>query len=159
MIILTVNKKRIELDVPGDMPLLWVLRDIIGLTGVKYGCGIGVCGSCTVHMDDKAVQACSVPVASIGSKEILTIEGVLDDPVAQRLFNAWKATEPTQCGYCQPGQIMAALALLKKNASPDKDEIRQAMSGHLCRCGTYQRIDKAIELAIKMGKVGGNKDE
>lgn len=147
MISITVNKKKIELDVPLDMPLLWVLRDIVGLTGTKYGCGIGLCGSCTVHLDGKAVRSCSIPVGDIGNREIVTIEGVGEDSIFQKLLAAWKETEPTQCGYCQPGQIMTALALLKKNDKPDKNEIIEAMTGHICRCGTYQRIYKAIQIA------------
>lgn len=147
MVILTINKKQMELDVPDDMPLLWVLRDILGLTGTKYGCGIGVCGSCTVHVDGKAIQSCSLPVGGIGNKEIITIEGIIHDTIAQKLLSAWKETEPTQCGYCQPGQIMAALALLQENDKPNKEDINQAMSGHLCRCGTYQRIHQAIKVA------------
>lgn len=147
MITLTVNKQKIELDVSEDMPLLWVLRDLIGLTGTKYGCGIGLCGACTVHLNGRAVKSCSVPVGAVGDKEVLTIEGILDDPIAQKLLKSWTETEPTQCGYCQPGQIMTALALLKENSHPSKNEIIKAMTGHLCRCGTYQRIYKAIQMA------------
>ncbi len=147
MIVLIVNKQRIELEAPDDMPLLWVLRDLRGLIGTKYGCGKGLCGSCTVLLDGKAVHSCILPVGSIGKKEITTIEGIGDDLVAQKLLAAWKETEPTQCGYCQPGQIMTALALLKNTNKPSKNEIVQVMTGHICRCGTYQRIYKAIQIA------------
>lgn len=147
MVTLIVNKKKLELDVSKDTPLLWVLRDVLNLTGTKYGCGIGVCGSCTVVVEDRAVQSCSLPIGNVEHKEIVTIEGVASDPIAQKLLLAWKETEPTQCGYCQPGQIMAALALLRKNDKPTKEDINQALSGHICRCGTYQRIHQAIKIA------------
>jgi len=140
---LSVNGKYSELESPPDVPLLWVLRDTLGLTGTKYGCGMGLCGACTVHVDGQAVRSCQTPVGSLGNKKITTIEGLSSDrshPVQQ----AWIAEQVPQCGYCQSGQIMQAAALLKANPHPTRDQIDQAMTGNLCRCATYQRIRRAI---------------
>ncbi len=126
------------------MPLLWVLRDLIGLTGTKYGCGIAQCGACTVHMNDVAVRACSIPVSAAVGKQITTIEGLSPDG-SHPLQLAWQQEDVPQCGYCQAGQIMTAAALLKRNATPTDEEIIAAMNGNLCRCGTYQRIHRAIK--------------
>jgi isoquinoline 1-oxidoreductase alpha subunit len=138
-----VNGKIHEVDVLEDTPLLWVLRDIIGLRGTKFGCGKALCGACTVHLDDTAIRSCSVPVSAVGEGKITTIEGLAeqgDHPVQQ----AWEKYVVPQCGYCQTGQIMNAVALLKGNPHPSEQQIEQAMQGNLCRCGTYNRIKEAI---------------
>ena len=145
---LTVNGKTHEIDASPETPLLWVLRDTLGLTGTKYGCGMGVCGACTVHLDGKAVRSCLTPVSSLGSRNVTTIEGLSannNHPVQR----AWIAEQVPQCGYCQPGQIMQAAALLAKIPHPTDDQISEAMAGNLCRCGTYQRIRRAIHQAAK----------
>lgn len=145
-ITLKINNKSYTIDSDPKMPLLWAIRDMAGLTGTKYGCGIAQCGACTVHLDGQPVRSCSLPVASVKDKSITTIEGLSEDnshPVQQ----AWIAEQVPQCGYCQSGQIMAATALLKKNAAPSDKEIDTAMQGHICRCGTYPRIKKAIKSA------------
>ncbi|MBB2198211.1 MAG: (2Fe-2S)-binding protein [Gluconacetobacter sp.] len=144
MLTLQVNGTAHQVDVPDDMPLLWVLRDVLGLPGTKFGCGIGQCGACTVHVDGKAVRACSLPVSLVGQRPVTTIEGLAEDEVAAEVTKAWLEIDVVQCGYCQPGQIMAAIALLKSNLHPSDDEIDQAMSGNICRCGTYRRIRAAI---------------
>jgi isoquinoline 1-oxidoreductase alpha subunit len=141
---LIVNDHKYKVDVDPQMPLLWVIRDFIGLTGTKYGCGIAQCGACTVHLDGKAVRSCSVPVSSVGNKSVTTIEGLSADgrhPVQV----AWQEEDVPQCGYCQTGQIMTAAALLREKMNPSDEEIARAMTGNLCRCGTYQRIHKAIK--------------
>ena len=146
MLSLSVNGEKYDVNVPVDTPLLWVIRDTIGLTGTKYGCGKALCGACTVHVDGMAVRSCVTPVSAVVGKEVVTIEGLspnLEHPVQQ----AWIAEEVPQCGYCQPGQIMMASALLAANPKPSDADIDQAMSGNLCRCGTYQRIRKAIHRA------------
>ena len=140
---LHVNGAVREVDAPEDMPLLWVLRDLLGYTGVKYGCGIAECGACTVHLDGKAVRSCVMPVSAVGDAKITTIEGLSPDgshPVQQ----AWTALDVVQCGYCQSGQIMAAAALLADRPDPSDADIDAAMAGNLCRCGTYQRIREAV---------------
>jgi isoquinoline 1-oxidoreductase alpha subunit len=140
---LHVNGAVREVDAPEDMPLLWVLRDLLGYTGVKYGCGIAECGACTVHLDGKAVRSCVMPVSAAGDAKITTIEGLSTDgshPVQQ----AWTALDVVQCGYCQSGQIMAAAALLADRPDPSDADIDAAMAGNLCRCGTYQRIREAV---------------
>ena len=149
MISLTINGKAYSLDIEPETPLLWVLRDEIGLTGTKYGCGIAQCGACTVHLEGNPVRSCSVPVSVAANKNIVTIEGLSDDnshPVQQ----AWIAEQVPQCGYCQSGQIMAATALLKRNPNPTDKDIDSAMQGHICRCGTYPRIRKAIKSAAQL---------
>ena len=144
---LHVNGRDHTVDVDDDTPLLWVLRDAMNLKGTKYGCGEGLCGACTVHIDGQAVRSCRMPVSSIGTAKIVTIEGVGDTPVGARVQQAWLKVDVLQCGYCQPGQIMAAAALLAQNASPSDDDIVAAMDGNLCRCGTYLRIRQAVKLA------------
>lgn len=147
---LLINGESHQVDVNPDMPLLWVLRDILGLTGTKYGCGQGLCGSCTIHLDGEAVRACITPVSAAADKLVITIEG-LSAAGAHPLQRAWLAEKVPQCGYCQPGQIMAAAALLSNNPLPSDAEIDAVMSSILCRCGTYQRIRKAIHRAASGG--------
>lgn len=144
---LNVNGKAYVVDADPQMPLLWALRDFIGLTGTKYGCGMAQCGACTVHLDGKAVRSCSVPLAAIGNKTVTTIEGLSPDG-RHPLQLAWQEEDVPQCGYCQSGQIMNAAAFLKQNPSPTDEEITRAMTGNLCRCGTYQRIHKAIRRSL-----------
>ncbi len=138
---LHVNGQRHEADVPPDMPLLWVLRDVLGLKGTKYGCGAAECGTCTVLLGDEAVRSCVTTIADVGDAEVTTIEGLGGDHPLQR---AWIEDEVPQCGYCQPGQILQAAALLKETPHPTDEQIDAAMSGNLCRCGTYQRIKRAV---------------
>jgi isoquinoline 1-oxidoreductase subunit alpha len=155
MIKLTINGKGQEVEVAGDTPLLWVLRDTLGLTGTKYGCGAALCGACTVHVDGAPVRSCSTPIESVAGKSVTTIEGLSADrghPVQQ----AWMEIDVPQCGYCQSGQIMSAAALLAKNPAPSDADIDSAMAGNICRCGTYPRIRKAIHRAAELtGKEGG----
>ena len=146
---LKVNGETYTVDADSDTPLLWVLRDLLGLTGTKYSCGQGLCGACTVHQDGEAIRSCITPIAAIGDSEITTIEGLSPDG-AHPLQLAWIEERVAQCGYCQPGQIMTAAALLAENPSPSDDDIDRAMSGALCRCGTYQRIRRAIHRAVEM---------
>jgi isoquinoline 1-oxidoreductase subunit alpha len=156
MVSLNVNGKNYEVDVPVDTPLLWVIRENIGLTGTKYGCGRALCGACTVHVDGQAVRSCVTPVSEVVGKEVVTIEGLSPDrehPVQL----AWIAEDVPQCGYCQSGQIMMATALLADNPRPSDADIDQAMSGNICRCGTYQRIRKAIHRAADSMAAGGTK--
>ena len=147
---LNVNGKDRSVDVGPETPLLWVLRDTLELTGTKFGCGAGLCGACTVHLDGAAVRSCSTPVSAAVGKRITTIEGLSADR-SHALQQAWMEEDVPQCGYCQSGQIMAAAALLAKNAKPSDADIDSAMSGNLCRCGTYQRIRRAIHRAAKGG--------
>lgn len=147
MFTLNINGQNRMVDMPGDTPLLWALRDHLGMTGTKYGCGIAMCGVCTVHVDDEPVRACVTPIASVAGKRIVTIEAMAGDTVGQQVQAAWLSLNVAQCGYCQPGQIMTATALLKRNAHPDDAGIDKAMSGNLCRCGTYTRIRAAIHQA------------
>ena len=145
---LNINERAYTANVAPDTPLLWVLRDHLGLVGTKYGCGIAACGACTVHLDGTAVRSCVLPVSSVGSAGIITIEGLSekgDHPVQL----AWDEVDVPQCGYCQAGQIMSAAALLKHNPAPSDDDIEQAMMGNLCRCGAYHRIRDAVKLAAK----------
>jgi isoquinoline 1-oxidoreductase alpha subunit len=141
-------------DVEPDMPLLWALRDVLGLTGTKYGCGIAQCGSCTVHLDGVAVRSCSLPVSAVAGKRVVTIEGLSPDS-SHPVQKAWLALDVPQCGYCQSGQILAAAALLAKNRRPSDADIDAAMT-NICRCGTYQRIRAAIHMAAGAGKGGGS---
>ena len=143
---LTVNKQQHTVDVPAEMPLLWVLRDVLGLKGAKYGCGIAVCGACTVHIDGRATRSCVLPVGSLEGKSITTIEGLADTEI-HPVQLAWEVTDVPQCGYCQPGQIMSATALLTKTPKPTDADIDAAMSGNICRCATYTRIRAAIKEA------------
>jgi isoquinoline 1-oxidoreductase alpha subunit len=147
MFTLKVNGDVRSVDVPGDMPLLWVLRDVVGLTGTKFGCGIAQCGACTVHLDGQAVRSCVLPVRAIGDKAITTIEAVGKTPSGQKIQQAWLDVDVVQCGYCQSGQIMSAAALLARNANPSDRDIDAAMSGNICRCATYVRIRAAIKQA------------
>jgi aerobic-type carbon monoxide dehydrogenase small subunit (CoxS/CutS family) len=146
MISLTVNGKRHDVDVPTDMPLLWVIRDTIGLTGTKFGCGLSQCGACTVHLEGNAVRSCTTPVSLAAGKKVTTIEG-LSPTSSHALQVAWIAEQVPQCGYCQSGQLMTASALLAKTPKPTDAEIDAAMNGNICRCGTYQRIHRAIKRA------------
>ncbi len=146
MISLTVNGKRYDVDVSPDMPLLWVIRDAIGLTGTKFGCGLSQCGACTVHLDGEPVRSCVTPVSSVGARKVTTIEGLSPDST-HALQTAWVAEQVPQCGYCQSGQLMSAAALLAKKPKPSDADIDAAMSGNICRCGTYQRIRRAIHRA------------
>ena len=145
---ITVNGTSQTVDVSADTPLLWVLRDHLNLLGTKYGCGIALCGTCTVHMNGNPVRSCMLTIESVQGSEITTIEGLSEDG-SHPVQEAWKEVDVPQCGYCQSGQIMTAAALLKRNPDPSSDEIREAMHGNLCRCASYQRIYQAVELAAK----------
>jgi isoquinoline 1-oxidoreductase alpha subunit len=147
MVVLRVNGEQRTVDVPADMPLLWVLRDVLGLTGTKFGCGIAQCGACTVHLDGQAVRSCVLPVSAIGEKAITTIEAVGNTASGRKIQQAWLDVDVVQCGYCQSGQIMSAAALLTRAPSPTDADIDAAMSGNICRCGTYVRIRAAIKQA------------
>lgn len=151
---LHINEQNHEVEVDPKTPLLWVLRDTLNLTGTKYGCGIGQCGVCTVHLEGKAVRSCSLPVMALKGKKITTIEGLSKDNDLHPVQKAWIEEDVPQCGYCQCGQIMSASALLEKNPTPTSQEVEGAMSGNLCRCGTYSRIRKAIETASVMMSEG-----
>jgi isoquinoline 1-oxidoreductase alpha subunit len=148
---LNINDKSYTVDADPKMPLLWVIRDLVGLTGTKYGCGIAQCGACTVHFNGVAVRSCSIPVSSAVSQKITTIEGLSEDN-SHPVQKAWIAEQVPQCGYCQSGQIMSAVALLKRNPNPTDKDIDTAMQGNLCRCGTYTRIRKAIKTAAQTQK-------
>jgi isoquinoline 1-oxidoreductase subunit alpha len=147
MAILHINGKNFEVDVPDDMPLLWVLRDVLGMSGTKFGCGVAQCGACTVHLDGRAVRSCQTTVSAVGTRTVTTIEGVGDTPTGRKVQQAWLETEVVQCGYCQPGQMMSATALLNRTPQPTDADIDAAMSGNICRCGTYVRIREAIHVA------------
>jgi isoquinoline 1-oxidoreductase alpha subunit len=145
--ILKINGQSTSVNAPDDMPLLWVLRDVLGMTGTKFGCGIAQCGACTVHIDGTPVRSCMLPIAAVGDKAITTIEGIGATPVGAKLQKAWLDLEVIQCGYCQSGQIMSAAALLAATPNPDDSDIDAAMAGNICRCGTYVRIRAAIKQA------------
>ncbi|PYN13719.1 MAG: (2Fe-2S)-binding protein [Candidatus Rokuibacteriota bacterium] len=147
MVTLHVNGKARQADVPPDTPLLWTLRDVLGLTGTKYGCGMALCGACTVHVDGQPVRSCITPVSAVGQAKITTIEEIGEDRVGKVVQAAWVEVGVPQCGYCQPGQIMSATALLKRTPKPTDADIDTAMSGNICRCGTYTRIRAAIHRA------------
>jgi isoquinoline 1-oxidoreductase subunit alpha len=147
MTTLRINGQERQLDVPDDMPLLWVLRDVVGLTGTKFGCGVALCGACTVHLDGRPIRSCITAVASAAGKTVTTIEAIGETPSGKKIQQAWLAVEVVQCGYCQPGQIMSAAALIESNPNPSDAEIDAAMSGNICRCGTYPRIRAAIKQA------------
>ena len=151
MISLTVNKRAVKVDADPSTPLLWVLREHLGLTGTKYGCGVAQCGACTVHLDGRPVRSCSVPVSRAAGKEVVTIEGLSTDR-SHPLQRAWIEVEVPQCGYCQSGQIMSAAALLANTPDPRDEDINRAMSGNICRCGTYPRIRRAIHRAAEMNR-------
>ena len=144
---LMINGSATDLDVPGDMPLLWALRDVAGLTGTKFGCGISLCGACTVHVDGQPVRSCVTPVSAVAGKKIVTIEAIGLDPVGARVQDAWRQVDVVQCGYCQSGQVMSATALLTATPKPSDADIDKAMAGNICRCGTYGRIRAAIKVA------------
>ena len=148
MIQLTINGTQHNLDVEPDMPLLWAIRDTLGLTGTKYGCGMSLCGSCTVHVDGVAMRSCALPVSALNGKSITTIEG-LNSKTARAVQSAWEKLDVVQCGYCQSGQIMSAIGLLEQNKDPSDDDINGAMGGNICRCNTYVRIRAAIKAAAK----------
>ena len=150
MTTITVNNQMVNVDAEPDTPLLWVLRDHLGMTGTKFGCGIGMCGACTVHLDGAAVRSCQLAVGAIGSRAITTIEGVGQTAAGTKIQKAWLELEVIQCGYCQPGQIMACAALLTANPRPTDADIDAALSGNLCRCGAYQRIRAAVHRAAEL---------
>ncbi|MET0254705.1 MAG: (2Fe-2S)-binding protein [Luteibacter sp.] len=147
MYTLRVNGEDRQADVPADMPLLWVLRDVIGLTGTKFGCGIAQCGACTVHVDGQPIRSCQMPVSAVGGRAVTTIEAIGNTPEGAKVQQAWLAVDVVQCGYCQSGQIMSAAALLARTPNPSDRDIDAAMSGNICRCGTYVRIREAIKQA------------
>ncbi len=146
-ITLSVNGRNRRVDVEADTPLLWVLRDTLGILGPKYGCGVSLCGACTVHIDGAPVRSCSLPVSAVGKGRVTTIEAIGDTEVGARVQKAWSELDVAQCGYCQPGQIMSATALLASNPRPSAEEIDAAMSGNICRCATYNRIQAAVRRA------------
>ncbi|HKB76822.1 MAG TPA: (2Fe-2S)-binding protein [Myxococcales bacterium] len=143
---LNVNGTAREVDAPGDMPLLWVIRDVLGLTGTKFGCGMAQCGACTVHLDGQAVRSCVLPVSAVAGRMVTTIEGLSPDG-SHPVQKAWVDADVVQCGYCQPGQIMSAAALIAQNPSPSDEDIDAALAGNICRCGTYQRVREAVRKA------------
>jgi aerobic-type carbon monoxide dehydrogenase small subunit (CoxS/CutS family) len=147
-ITLTINGVQQDVDAPPDMPLLWALRDILGLMGTKYGCGLGVCGACTIHLDGAPIRSCVTPISAAVGKQIVTIEGLSPDG-NHPLQQAWVAEDVPQCGYCQAGQIMSAAALLAQTSQPTDEQIDAALGGNICRCGTYLRIRKAVQRAAK----------
>jgi isoquinoline 1-oxidoreductase alpha subunit len=148
---LEINGAAREVDAPPDMPLLWVLRDLLGMTGTKFGCGIAQCGACTVHLDGKPLRACVTPVSAVAGKKVTTIEGLSADG-SHPVQRAWAELDVVQCGYCQSGQIMSAAALLTASADPSDADIDAALSGNLCRCGTYQRIRAAVKRAAELAR-------
>jgi isoquinoline 1-oxidoreductase alpha subunit len=148
---LEVNGSVREVDAPADMPLLWVLRDLLGVTGVKFGCGAAQCGACTVHLDGKPVRSCVLPVSAVGPRKVMTIEGLSADG-SHPVQRAWTDIDVVQCGYCQSGQILTAAALLERNPDPSDGDIDAALSGNVCRCGTYPRIREAVHAAAKLMK-------
>jgi isoquinoline 1-oxidoreductase alpha subunit len=150
MITLQINGKSYAIDVEPDMPLLWAIRDVVGLTGTKYSCGIGVCGSCKVLLDNSPVQSCMIPVSAAEGKSIITVEGTSKN--LQLSQDSWMELNVPQCGFCQPGQLIAATALLDKNPNPTDEEIDEAMIGNICRCGTYHRIKNAINRTVNLNK-------
>jgi len=149
MITLNINARSQNVDVPPDMPLLWMLRDVIGLTGTKFGCGVAACGACTVHLEGQPIRSCVTPVSSVAGKAIITIEAIGETPAGKKVQEAWVALDVPQCGYCQSGQIMSACALLASKAHPADADIDAAMAGNICRCGTYQGIRAAIKQAAQ----------
>jgi isoquinoline 1-oxidoreductase alpha subunit len=153
MTTLNINGKSHKIDLPADTPILWALRDYVGLTGTKFGCGLSLCGACTVHLDGKPVRACVMPVSAAVGKAIVTIEAIDQDAIGKKVQEAWLALGVPQCGYCQSGQIMAATALLKQKPKPTDADIDTAMSGNICRCGTYPRIRRAIKQAAGITEI------
>src|SRR5437870_9398477 len=155
MATLNINGRDVTVDVPADMHVLWVLRDVVGLTGTKFGCGIAACGACTVHLDGQPTRSCVTPVSAVAGKHITTIEAIGDTPAGKKVQQAWLDLEVVQCGYCQSGQIMSASALLAKNARPSDADIDAAMAGNICRCGTYGRVRAAIKRAASEASISG----
>jgi len=153
MTTLTINGKRHKIDLPADTPLLWALRDYLGMTGTKFGCGMALCGACTVHLDGEPTRACVTPISAAVDKKIVTIEAISEDATGQKIQEAWLTLGVPQCGYCQSGQIMTATALLKQTPKPTDADIDKAMSGNICRCGTYCRIRAAIKQAAGIPEV------
>ena len=151
---LDINGTVQDVDATPDMPLLWVLRDVLGLTGTKYGCGMAQCGACTVHVDGQPVRSCITPVSMVGARKVRTIEGISADG-SHPVQRAWAESDVVQCGYCQSGQIMTTVALLEQKPEPSDDDIDAALSGNICRCGTYARIRSAVHLAAKLSHGGG----
>jgi isoquinoline 1-oxidoreductase subunit alpha len=156
MITITVNNQMVSVDAASDTPLLWVLRDHLGMTGTKFGCGMALCGACTVHIDGAATRSCVLPLSAVAGRSITTIEGLSKDR-GHAVQKAWLEIDVPQCGYCQSGQIMSAAALLKANPKPNDADIDAAMSGNICRCGTYPRIRKAIHRAAELLEIGAAK--
>jgi isoquinoline 1-oxidoreductase alpha subunit len=154
MLELTVNGKQVQVDAPGEMPLLWVLRDLLGLTGTKFGCGAAQCGACTVHLEGQPVRSCVLPVSAAAGKRVTTIEGLAVDGVDHPVQTAWMQLDVPQCGYCQAGQLMSAAALLAGIPDPTDADIDAGMAGNLCRCGTYVRIRAAVHAAARIAKGG-----
>src|SRR5213594_2394508 len=155
MVTVKVNGKSHQVDVPSDMPVLWVLRDVLGMTGTKFGCGMALCGACTVQLDGQAIRSCVMPVNAAAGKAITTIEAIGATAVGKKVQEAWIALDVPQCGYCQSGQIMSASALLARNASPTDADIDAAMAGNICRCGTYGRVRAAIKRAASGASISG----
>jgi isoquinoline 1-oxidoreductase subunit alpha len=155
MVTLKINGQLRQVDVPPDMPLLWVLRDVVGLTGTKFGCGMALCGACTVHLDGQPIRSCVTPVAAATDKRITTIEAIGETATGKKVQEAWLNLEVVQCGYCQSGQIMSAAALLASNPHPSDADIDTAMAGNICRCGTYSRIRAAITQAAQGAPIAG----
>jgi isoquinoline 1-oxidoreductase alpha subunit len=153
MTMLNINGNNQHIDLPTDTPLLWALRDHLGLTGTKFGCGIAACGTCTVHIDGEPARACVIPISAAVGKKIVTIEAIEQNPTGQKVQEAWLANGVPQCGYCQSGQIMAATALLQHNSNPSDADIDKAMSGNICRCGTYPRIRAAIKQVAALKEI------
>ena len=151
---LTINGTSREVHVPADMPVLWVLRDVLGMTGTKFGCGMALCGACTVQLDGQPIRSCVTPVSAVAGKALTTIEAIGDTPAGKKVQEAWIALDVPQCGYCQSGQIMSASALLARNAHPTDADIDAAMAGNICRCGTYGRIRAAIKQAAHGAPIG-----
>src|SRR5213593_3860165 len=153
MVTLKINGKLHQLDVPADMPVLWVLRDVLGMTGTKFGCGMALCGACTIHLDGQPIRSCVTPVSAVAGKAITTIEAIGDTPAGKRVQEAWIALDVPQCGYCQSGQIMSASALLASHPHPTDADVDAAMAGNICRCGTYGRIRAAIKEAAQAAPI------
>ena len=143
----TLNGSPVSVDLPADMPLLWALRDVVGSTGTKFGCGVGACGACTAHLDGQPIRSCLTPLSAVDGKQVVTIEAMEKDSVGKRVQAAWREIDVVQCGYCQSGQVMSAVALLKATPNPSDADIDGAMAGNICRCGTYHRIRMAIKKA------------
>jgi isoquinoline 1-oxidoreductase alpha subunit len=154
MITLEVNGKPRSVDIPAEMPLLWTLRDVLGMTGTKFGCGAGLCGACTIHIDGQPTRSCITPASAAAGKRITTIEAIGATPTGKKIQAAWLALDVPQCGYCQSGQVMSACALLARNAKPSDADIDGAMAGNICRCGTYHRIRAAIKQAAGVSTAG-----